>query len=721
MDSKASWQLSRLIAGLIVLFSIFYNGSTFANTSNDSFLCRYNNSDVECKFPELSDWSYRACTGGWSGWSQQIAECLARGNSWKSGDPSYCDGENKPDGSLQGEVDFISKVYKTDCGVASVSNFNTWGDGANNAYWCGSAQHFLNDKPIFQHSNPIVITTNKNSVDGACTNKNESTANHIFRERKNLGCPTGYKSSGYLGSNEYNNYLFCIKDTNILDTNSGFYLEPDQELNNCDKEGNPCNPISGAKTQVEMDYNSNLSGLNFHRVYNSYGEFRSDPTLAVGWRHPYSKSLVNLTARYNPQWRKEAQAFVSGAPSSNTSTSLSKDESYTGDHSLKNVCSGLTNEDSSGGGSGTYSTTELACHQGWINLKGSAFGGKFSNTTRYTTYKQIAAISSAFEITKLVTPLPYKTAFLSGGQKCVVYDKITKEAVATLNIRKVGDNCPAGGAYAGNESDILERVEYAVIGSDGSSHHFFLNLATKTIELAATSIFSKKPEVSLKALPDYEMLFTDRDGTQEIYDKKGRIKKIIYVGGVTLDLNHDANKDSGGDGNPNTLDIVTNQFGQSLRFKYENGSLVELITPEGTIFYNTSSYTYKNTQQKRLDSVQNLDGTKRQYTYDSSNKLLTSIVDENGVTYAQWSYDSQGRVTSSQHAGGVEGVGFTYHSDNRTTVKTISGAERTYYYDLFAGELRTYKLEGDICTDCNDGHMKLRSYDANGNLNLVGQ
>ena len=57
-------------------------------------------------------------------------------------------------------------------------------------------------------------------------------------------------------------------------------------------ESNPCNPATGTKSQVELDYQSPAAGgLSFARFYNSKGAYNTASDSATGWRHSYSRRI----------------------------------------------------------------------------------------------------------------------------------------------------------------------------------------------------------------------------------------------------------------------------------------------------------------------------------------------------------------------------------------------------------------------------------------------
>ena len=186
---------------------------------------------------------------------------------------------------------------------------------------------------------------------------------------------------------------------------------------------------------------------------------------------------------------------------------------------------------------------------------------------------------------------------------------------------------------------------------------------------------------------------------------------ISRDGKVTL-LSYDLGTNSGGDGDPATLDKVTGPFGRNLGFHYnDEGQLIQVSTPDGIVAYAYNS-------NGNLAAVHYPGGGSRRYHYEDTRfpGNLTGITDENGNRFATWAYDEQGRAVLSEHANGVERVEFTYHDNGSTTVKDALGAERTYQFQVINGSLKVKQVTGDQCVTCWNGHMKIRNYGANGFL-----
>jgi YD repeat-containing protein len=212
-----------------------------------------------------------------------------------------------------------------------------------------------------------------------------------------------------------------------------------------------------------------------------------------------------------------------------------------------------------------------------------------------------------------------------------------------------------------------------------------------------------------------QWVFTDSNNTRETYNSTGQLISTTTLEGRTTTLDYNIPVADGGDGDPDTLDRVTDASGQNLLFGYTDnyGSprLSTVTTPDGVI-------GYRYDVNGNLEFIDKPDGTTRQYHYEDPGFTfaLTGITDERGIRFATWAYNSRGKVILSEHAGGVEQVNLSYNPDGTTTVTDSRGATRTYNFTLQRGSLAITQITGDQCTTCLNGEKKNRSYNTNGYL-----
>lgn len=196
-------------------------------------------------------------------------------------------------------------------------------------------------------------------------------------------------------------------------------------------------------------------------------------------------------------------------------------------------------------------------------------------------------------------------------------------------------------------------------------------------------------------------VFTKPNGQIERFDSDGNLTSLSDSSARTTIFSYDIS---------GKLSTVTDQFGNSLSYEYnEDGRLILIVTPDGNIDY---SYDTKG----RLSSVTYIDQTQRLYHYDNRTfpNHLTGITDENGNLFAEWEYDINGRVISSEHAGGTERVQLRYQNNGSTRVTEASGAVQIYFYDLIQGAFKLTHIDGDRCLTCSDSDTQAYTYDNNG-------
>lgn len=198
-------------------------------------------------------------------------------------------------------------------------------------------------------------------------------------------------------------------------------------------------------------------------------------------------------------------------------------------------------------------------------------------------------------------------------------------------------------------------------------------------------------------------LYTTPSDTREYYNTDGRLIRIEFRGGESLNLTYDA---------LNRLASVSDESGRSLGFSY-NGSdkpIISMSTPDGV-------YSYSYGLNNNLTSVTKPDTKTRKYHYEDTNFInaLTGITDENGVRYATYGYDGQGRAISSEHAGGVNNHTIAYNADDSVTTTNPLGKQTTYRFETILGVRKVVKVEGHQSAHCAAAN-KASTYDERGFL-----
>ena len=136
---------------------------------------------------------------------------------------------------------------------------------------------------------------------------------------------------------------------------------------------------------------------------------------------------------------------------------------------------------------------------------------------------------------------------------------------------------------------------------------------------------------------------------------------------------------------------------------------------------STVSYTYistvvTNAVLRHLHTVQQADLSTITYQYSSTNGALVGILDENNNQYATYTYDSFNRVLTSVHGAGFETITYTWTSSSSMKVK--DARNHTATFDITPG--RDYSINktggSDVpCTACGGAKAGDIVYDAYGN------
>lgn len=184
---------------------------------------------------------------------------------------------------------------------------------------------------------------------------------------------------------------------------------------------------------------------------------------------------------------------------------------------------------------------------------------------------------------------------------------------------------------------------------------------------------------------------------------------------------------------PGLLISVSDPFGRQLSFTYDAANRVITMTDPGGGQY---LFEYDGPSgpagANNLTKVTFPDGKTRVYFYNEAAQInggaacstpspvlpnaLTGLQDENGVRFATWTYDCGGRVTSTEHAGGVERYAFSYAADHSEVTDPL-GTSRTV--DIPAQRILGVAYSTGTTQGAESGTGQVsnaRSRDAQGNL-----
>jgi len=197
--------------------------------------------------------------------------------------------------------------------------------------------------------------------------------------------------------------------------------------------------------------------------------------------------------------------------------------------------------------------------------------------------------------------------------------------------------------------------------------------------------------------------YTSIDNERLRFDQSGKLSEKTSTKGDTFNLIYTAEKIT-----------VTDNFGNSLNFTEDSRNQPLTMNSQGF------SITYGYDSENRLLTVSRTSGTTIEQTtmvYEDArdSKLLTEIMDTNGVRIAAWEYDAQGRATSSAHGSGTDKVSLVYNTDGSTTVTNEYGKKTIYKFQIIQGIKRITAIEGEPTPNCSSSNSKF-SYDTRGLL-----
>jgi RHS repeat-associated protein len=196
----------------------------------------------------------------------------------------------------------------------------------------------------------------------------------------------------------------------------------------------------------------------------------------------------------------------------------------------------------------------------------------------------------------------------------------------------------------------------------------------------------------------------------------GQLTSIVARGGYTQSLFYNSSSQ---------LDHVTDMYGRTLAFTYQNGLLTQVTTPDGLIL--TYGYSSSGTNGSTLDRLASVGystspATSQQYVYEDANLpfALTGIIDENGSRFSTWAYDdAAGRALSSQLGAGANLTTIAY--DDTTGDRTVTnalGQQLLYKFQTLQSVPKVIEIDR-LATSTTAAATELLGYDANGFLDSV--
>jgi RHS repeat-associated protein len=154
-----------------------------------------------------------------------------------------------------------------------------------------------------------------------------------------------------------------------------------------------------------------------------------------------------------------------------------------------------------------------------------------------------------------------------------------------------------------------------------------------------------------------------------IFDTTGRLLERRFDDGGYLIYGYDDRE---------RLANITHSSGRNLTIQYQSDAYAALISALASNGAPLVSYSY--TAQGQVATVTYPGGGIRTYHYEDTRfpQHLTGITAEDGQRFSTFAYDDQGRVVSSQHAGGADGVTLNYTPQGGAIVTDALGNETNY-------------------------------------------
>src|SRR6266581_3892147 len=208
----------------------------------------------------------------------------------------------------------------------------------------------------------------------------------------------------------------------------------------------------------------------------------------------------------------------------------------------------------------------------------------------------------------------------------------------------------------------------------------------------------------------------------ETYDASGRLVSIANRAGVA----HTMSYDSSGRLAAVTHSLPQSLSGKTLRFVYDaSGRIASMVDPAGNVLIEPAghAFSYAYDAAGNLSSVAYPGDTTnpvRTYVYNEPantsganlSNHLTGIIDENSNRFSTYKYAVDGRVISTEHAGGVSTYSVVYDSETSTVTDPLSTARIFGFQTLF--DVPKHTGVDQPCDRC--GLASSISYDTNGYL-----
>ncbi len=316
-----------------------------------------------------------------------------------------------------------------------------------------------------------------------------------------------------------------------------YSLAATEPVHSCDAEGNPCDVISGRKTQQVTDFSS--SNLKFSRYYDSAA---SDPGINIGanWRHSFDTTMDNIVSSVLAD---QFPPKVANMPNNSTG----------------------------------HSSRKSACINGWGGIKNDFRRGSLSTATATFTAEGVCEVSLGENVvaTLAAVPVPGYALSIDGGwgsNDAGIHTVSRPDgSYYTFVENTIGDFEEINGYHAQlirdgddwlfyDKSNIVDRFNASRLVSRQLADGQLLTMAHDSLGRLETITSSSGRVIQLR----YADIF-DVDGNQI---EAGQIDQITYAGGV-IGYTYDSD---------NNLSTVTYEDASTVQYHYEDNTLPNHLT-----------------------------------------------------------------------------------------------------------------------------------------------
>jgi len=201
-------------------------------------------------------------------------------------------------------------------------------------------------------------------------------------------------------------------------------------------------------------------------------------------------------------------------------------------------------------------------------------------------------------------------------------------------------------------------------------------------------------------------IFYAKNGDIEYYDPSGRLNDIRLSTGEFINITHNSDHIR-----------VSDQYGLFIDvFFVEVDSVVRLtsvVDNDGRVW----GIDYLQDNLIQINYPSNIRFERKIFHYENSSHpgLMTGITDQRGVRFSTYAHDAQGRLTSSELAGGVNRISMSYANNGIRSLTNSLNAVSSIEVEKAGNLWRLKSFSGPGCSGCELGNESFE-YDSQNNL-----